>query len=278
MGILSYNGKPTGVIFGFLRRILTYAEKFKTNDIILCWDSGNSIRSRIYPEYKEKRNIRRSQASQSEKLERKEMLKQVHKLRDKIIPELGFKNSFMQKGFEADDLLAYWTNKLSDRNIILITSDNDLYQCLSDSCKIYSPATKKIVTYKKFIDKFGVTAKQWAEAKAIGGCDGDNVKGIKGAADPKNNPNSLALKYIRNEINSGVVFERIKKNKKIIKRNRLLVYLPCPIKDLKRMLKRRNKYDRRAFIKIFDEYRFISMLENKTFKRWETTFGIRRKQ
>lgn len=273
MGVLSYNGRPTGVIYGFLRRILSYAEKFKTNDFIFCWDSSNSIRKKIYPEYKKTREKRRKEATASEKAERIEMISQTHILCDQIIPSLGFKNNFEQNGFEADDLLAYWSMKLKKKNI-LVTSDNDLYQCLHKKCNIFSPATKKLITAKKIYDKFGIYPQNWALAKAIGGCDGDNVQGIKGASDPKNNPNSLSLKYLRGELKSGKIFDRIENGEDIIKRNLQLVKLPCPLGKLKKMLKRRNKFNRKAFIKVFDENHFISMLEDKVFKKWEGIFNI----
>jgi hypothetical protein len=278
MGTLSHGGRPTGVIYGFLRRILVYAEKFKTTDFVLCWDSGKSIREDFYPKYKEGRNKKRSESTDWEKAERIEMIRQVHKLRDEIIPYLGFKNSFVQTGFEADDLLAWWADKLNGREVILVTSDNDLYQCLSDNCCLYLPNKKTWFTCRNFIDIYKITPEQWAFAKAIGGCSGDGVIGIKGAADPKNNPNSLTLKYIRGELTKGVVYSRIEDGDEVIARNMKLVELPCPIKQLKRMLKRRNKYSRKAFIKVFDEHRFISMLDNKQFHRWEKAFGIGRER
>lgn len=274
MGTLSYNGRPTGIIFGFLNRILKYAEKFKTNDFVFCWDSAVSIREKYYPDYKKKRKKDKVEAEADEKITQLEMINQSHQLRDEILPYLGFKNNCHQVGFEADDLLAYWVNKIKGRKIILVTSDNDLYQCLSDRCCMYLPRRKKWLTCKAFTRKFKISPEQWKMAKAIGGCNGDQVQGIKGAGDPKNNPNSISIKYVKGELTKGIVYDRIKKSDDIIERNLKLVSLPCPLKKLKPMLRRRNRFNRKAFIDVFDKNRFISMLEDKNFKRWEKAFGI----
>jgi 5'-3' exonuclease len=279
-GHLSYNNRPTGVKFGFLRRIVEYAEKFKTNDFIFCWDNFYSHREKIYPEYKLKRKTRRKETVSVLDIEmRKSFLLQVNELKKSIIPELGFKNSFEQHGFEADDLLAYWAKKLSSdkTEVIMVTGDHDMFQCL-DCCYIWHPTTKKKMTRKMLKEKYGVEPEEWALAKAIGGCSGDQVEGIKGASDPKKDT-SKALKYIQGELKSGVIFDRIisEEGQKIIERNKDLVYLPFPPIKLKRMVKRKNKFNRKGFIRVFDTNRFISFLDNENFKKWELAFGLQRR-
>lgn len=272
-GTLSYHGKPTGIIYGFLKKILMLAKKFETTDFITCWDAGVSHRHFIYTKYKAKRHAKREGLSEEEEEQRRWMLAQSVSLNHRILPYLGFKNNYIRINYEADDLLAYWVNryKRSGKRIIMVTTDSDMFQCLND-CSIFNPATKKLMTRIKFMKKFGIRPEEWAMAKAIGGCSGDGVEGVEGVSDPKN-PSSKALKYLRGELNKGKILDRIKASKDLIKFNLQLVKLPYEgTGDTKRMVIRRNKYSKRRFIKTFDKYHFKSFLEKDKFVAWEETF------
>lgn len=271
MGYLSYNGKETGVIFGFLKNILSLAKKFNTNKFIFCWDSPTSYRKEIYPDYKKKRKESREKTLE-DKIAFKSLLRQQKELRKNIIPSLGFKNSFIQKGFEGDDVLAYWAIKL--RKSIMTTTDADMYQCLH-YCDIYNPRKKKIFTRKHLLKEFGIAPDQWAMAKAIGGCSGDGVIGIAGISDPKNNK-SKALKYLQNKLSKGTILNKIKseEGQDIIKRNLPLVTTPFPHKlhPMSRMVIRRNMFNRDKFLDVFDRLHFKSFLEEENFNQWAKIF------
>ena len=58
---MSYRGSNTEVIFGFLRQIISIAIKFQPDQIAFCWDSRNSKRKEILPEYKENRKKDRTE-------------------------------------------------------------------------------------------------------------------------------------------------------------------------------------------------------------------------
>ena len=123
--------------------------------------------------------------------------------------------------------------------------------------------------------QFGILPDQWALAKAIGGCSGDGIIGIKGVSDPKN-PSSKALQYIKGILLKGKIFDRIEseKGQEIIKRNLPLVSLPYDNNDnkMKKMILRRNKYNRKGVLKVFDELHFKSFLERDNFVKWEKMF------
>lgn len=274
-GTLSFNGKPTGIIYGFLRKLLFLANKFNTNRFVTCWDSGITYRHKDYKGYKHKRVKRREEESPQEQEDRNLIVEQSLELRLAILPALGFKNNYAQKFYEADDLLAFWSNKLfwsGNRDLIMVTSDNDMYQCL-DTVKIYSPITKKMTTRKTFISKYGIEPSSWTYAKAIGGCQGDSVEGIQGVSDPKN-PKSLALKYIRGEMSKGKVYDRITSHagKKLIAKNRPIVTCPYRTEDLKKMIRRRDKFSRSEFLRIFDHLHFKSFLKREEFSKWKQAF------
>ena len=271
IGYLSYNEKETGIIYGFLRQILSLAIRFKTNRFVFCWDAGMTHRHLMYPEYKRKRHDARKDDPEKQAAHKSLML-QNHELIHHTLPTLGFKNNFVKLWYEADDLLAYWANKLKNDKIIMVTSDADLYQCL-DHCDIWRPQQKAMMTKKIFKETFKIKPSQWALAKAIGGCSGDNVQGIQGAADPKSTT-SKALKYIQGKLKDGKIKERIesKEGQKIIERNLPLVTCPCRPELLKRMLLRKDEFSSKKFVELFDKFRFDSFLNKKNFKQWKKTF------
>lgn len=272
-GHLSYNGLETGVVYGFLQKILILSNKFKTNEFVFCWDAGNNYRDIYYKDYKKNRKEKSKELTPEEKEAKKSMFRQSDDLQYKILPALGFKNSFVQSWFEADDLLAYWAKKLNKNfNVIMVTSDADMYQCL-DYCDIYSPVKKKSFTSEDLKNEFGVFPNQWAMAKAIGGCDGDGVIGIHGAADPKKKT-SKALKYLQGKLKAGKIYDKIKsiEGKKIIARNLPVVTLPYMENKLEPMIYRKNRFKRMNFIQMFDSLKFESFLKEEKLSQWEKSF------
>ena len=270
MGNLSYNGKPTGVIYGFLNKILKLAKKFNTTNFIFCWDAGVTHKHNDYKLYKADRH---NDMTLTQHEERKDMLIQSMELQQHTLPEMGFHNIYIQHLYEADDLIAHWVLRTKfSQDVVVVTGDSDMYQLL-DWCRIYNPAQKKIITKRTFEDRFKIPPNKWALAKAIGGCSGDNVKGIEGVSDPKH-PASKALKYLRDEITTGKVYQRITsaKGRAIIKRNLPLVTIPYKPDLMQRMIPRRNNYTRKKFLKTFDDYHFISFLERDNFADWKTIF------
>ena len=205
-GTLSWEGKWTGIIYGFLKKVLFLANKFNTNRFVMCWDSPYTYRHKDYKGYKQSRIDKKAAYTPLEKEEYNLIKDQTITLRTKTLPFMGFYNNYFQEYYEADDLLAWWTNTLYDlgeRKIIMVTSDNDMYQCL-DKCKIYSVAKKKIFTRKNLYRQYGVYPENWTYLKALGGCSGDDIIGVKGVSDAKNKT-SRALAYIKGELKSGVV-------------------------------------------------------------------------
>ena len=68
----------------------------------------------------------------------------------------------------------------------------------------------------------------WVKAKAIGGCDSDNVKGIYGVADPAKSNSSKAVEYIKGTLTKGKIYDKIvsEEGQNTIMRNMSLVFLP----------------------------------------------------
>jgi len=202
---LSTDSIPTGVIYGFLKDIITFTKMFHTKNIIFCWDSKHSIRQKMYPAYKQ--NRRDKEKTEEEECYDAVFRKQIKKLRRIYLPMIGFKNIFIQKGYESDDIIASICYNIFDSyNTIIISADQDLYQLLTIAdVSIYNPQQRKMMTRKTFQKKYNITPDRWTCVKAIAGCTSDNVKGIKGIG------NKTAIAYLKDELKrSNKAFEKIK--------------------------------------------------------------------
>lgn len=263
MGALSYEDEKTGVIFGFLMQLLSYAKVFKTNDIIFCWDSKESKRSKIYPEYKANRI--NNDATDEEIELKKQGYKQFDTLRKEILPDMGFKNVYMQKGYEADDLIAT-TVEYHERDFTIITADQDMYQLL-DFADMWNPTSKKLYTYDDFVENWGILPEKWIVIKSLAGCSSDNIRGISGVGE------KTAAKYLRKELKPTTnTYKKIKsKVTDLLNVNTQLVKLPFKGTNIYKI--QNNVLDFDKFIQnTCYRYSFDSFLNDKYWLKWENFF------
>ena len=261
MGDLSFNEAPTGVIYGFLKEIQKLASELKTNDIMFFWDSKASKRKEIFPEYKEKRNDNRSKKV-------KEIwsiaFEQYDELRTEILPSIGWQNHHMVYGLEADDLLHQAAMQLhEDHDVIMVTSDQDMYQSL-DYCSIYNPATRKEFDRLDMMNKYGVTPKEWVRVKTLGGCSSDEIPGVTSVGE------KTAIKFILGELpRHHKTYNAIVSGtwNKILERNKLLVTLPFPGTPELEFWK--DELDMKAFVDICEHLGMVSLLGHYSFTNWE---------
>lgn len=274
-GDLSYDEIPTGVTFGFLKRLLEWSEKFGSNRFVFCWDSRYSLRREIFSDYK----LKRRPTTTEEIAFKTNVKKQFEVLRTDILPWLGFRNNILRYGYEADDIMATLVEKCHDQseNVTLFTTDNDMYQLLKN-CNIFDFRRKKLLDLKWFCDKYGFDPASWAFAKSIGGCGTDGVPGIPGFADPS--------KYKRGKRSYTIDFVNGKKTKKMQekyesydKEGLLGLYyslVKLPFKGKKKIVFRieKDNFKLENFVGCFEYYRFHSFLENKVYKRWKESFKL----
>lgn len=217
---LSIGEQQTAIIFGFLKRVVSLAKKFETGNFIFCWDSKKSFRKEIYPEYKANR---KKEKTEEEKQLDKIAFSQFDILKNEVLPELGFKNIFEQKGYESDDLIADIVLGYEE-DFVVVSSDEDLFQLL-DICSMYNPTKDLLMDKKWFVNEYEINPIDWVKVKQIAGCRSDNIQGVKGVAE------KTFIKYLKGELKSTS-----KKYQDIVsfigskeeERNKLLVTLPFP--------------------------------------------------
>ena len=256
MGDLSYEEQKVGIIFGFLKQLLSLAKRFETNSFLFCWDSKKSYRRNIYPNYKN-----RPQRSEEEYRFDKFAFKQFIELRMWTLPKFGFKNNFIQTGLEADDIIAAITQNY-DREFVIISGDNDLYQLLSPNVSMYSTKSKKLTTHESFTGKWGVSPSEWVMVKQIAGCRSDTVEGVVGVAE------KTAIKYLTGKLGKETkTYAIIGNSKDIIERNKQLVKLPFNGTKIPKIYDN-EIFNFADFTEIVNKYGFYSFQQTEAANSW----------
>ncbi len=270
-GKLSYDEQQTGILWGFFSQIIRMAKRFESSRFIFCWDSRKSHRKLFFPEYKANRQAKTEEVP----VDMTEVYAQFELLRKELLPEFGFKNIYLQPGYEADDLMASLVNYLSlalafgAERPVIVSTDKDLYQLLN-VCDVYRPVTKELITADSFTDFYTVRPSQWVDVKAMAGDTSDDVPGIKGVGE------KTAIKYIRGELKEKAkVYAKIvsPKGQAIVTRNMKLMELPWDGTDVFDPVDG-EEFHLDDFLRICDRYQFLSFQKTDALNEWRNRFGM----
>jgi 5'-3' exonuclease len=257
---LSHGEWNTGVIYGFLMRMLKFSDDFKTRQFAFMWDSPYNLRKEIFPDYKKKRGP--DYITEDDKKLNELAYPQFNLLHSEILPALGFVNNYKENGYEADDLIASFVRVNGIDKHIVVSSDNDLFQLL-DYCDMYLTKRKYIYTREDLLREKEVSPSTWIKIKIIAGCEGDGVPGLKGARE------KTAINYLRGRL-KGKKEQTIREYLLDPERNsitRRLVELPFentpPIYGSPQPILSMDKV-----IEVCDKYGCYSLLEGIHLNRW----------
>jgi len=261
---LSFNEQSVGVVLGFLRKVYSLSKKFDTNKFVFTWDSKRRARQKLYPEYKLNHSVKAPELVELDKL----VYPQIDDLRLYAIPKMGFKNTFIQSGLEADDLIAVVSQIPTKEHKIIVSGDGDLYQLLTPDVSMYKVKVNKLYTLKDFQNDYNIEPNQWADVKKIAGCTSDHVKGVKGVGE------KTAIKYLKGKLNpTSKTYQNILNSKDIIQRNDILVRLPFP--TTKTLTLNWNENFRIVdFLKVTEKFGLASLQTSAVLERWEKIFTM----
>lgn len=213
-------GIKTGIIFGFLQSFNTLFKQFNVKPYVI-WE-GRSFRKQKSETYKEGRQKDES------------VFVQVKQLQE-ILSCLNIKQ-YLHPNLEADDVLAFFAKKFENEDqVIIVTSDKDLFQVVNDKIIVYDPIRKLMFTKQEVLNKMGVLPEKVGLHKTLLGDASDNIKGIprmfkKDAINIINKYNSLDEIY--NDIeNLGKYKEKFTQYKNNLYNNKELVTLVTNFKD-----------------------------------------------
>lgn len=263
---LSIDEQETGVIFGFMRYLLSLQKQFNFNNLFFCFDSKKSDRKKLFKDYK----LARKQKSPEDIALNKIAYPQFDILQHEVLPAIGFKNIFHTEGLESDDTIASIVfNKNPDDQIVIVSRDADLWQLLIDGqVNMYDFVSKKILTAKLFSEKWGISPKRWGKVKAIGGCKSDSVPGIAGVGE------KTVCKYLRGELKETTkAYQKIvsDEGRAIAARNAPLVILP--FKNTPLYETNLDELNFGALKEVFITYQFKSQLYSNVLQEWRSAFN-----
>lgn len=182
---LSTNGEPIGGFTGFLRSLGVLAEQFTASQIIVAWEGGKSARRRaLHPGYKAGRKplrLNRSELYEKDLDSPENFGWQVAQAVQLL--EMTPIEQLYATDCEADDVIGWLCRhrlKNESRPIVICSSDQDMLQLLRDDVYMYSHTGSKLYTKENVLEKYGVSAENFATARAFIGDSSDRIDGVKG--------------------------------------------------------------------------------------------------
>ncbi|MDR0678261.1 MAG: hypothetical protein LBF44_01840, partial [Holosporaceae bacterium] len=163
-------GESIGAVYGFCSMLISLLKKHQSDLFCVVLDSGrDTFRSEIYAEYKSNRS------------ETPEDLKSQIPMLNDVCRAFGIP-TISKKGFEADDIIATYAEKLSELKyeVRIISSDKDLMQLVTDNVSLFDPIKSKIIKTEEILEKYGVLPSQMVFLQALMGDSSDNIPGVKG--------------------------------------------------------------------------------------------------
>jgi 5'-3' exonuclease/transcription antitermination factor NusG len=163
-------GRPTGVILGFLRSLGALRKRW-TSAMYVSWDGSSQRRKSKYPDYKANRPSHAGPPT----------FDQIGYLR-KILPALGVYQVF-NPNEEADDVIATLVRKkLSSQKTVIFGTDRDFLQLVSDNVSVLIPAlgARKEVMFdpEGVKEHYGVAPEVMVQLRALLGDSSDNLPGV----------------------------------------------------------------------------------------------------
>lgn len=163
---LKDKGKNTGGIYGFVTQFCYQINLHKPEYVIVCGDFPPYKRKLIFPEYKHK-VYKKDDGTLDYYVESKKYCME-------FLERLGLP-LFVVEGYECDDLVADIINKNQDKEFVIVSNDDDLFQLLNEKVSLFRK--KKLYKVNDFKREYNVPPLQWSIIKAMSGGH-NNIKPI----------------------------------------------------------------------------------------------------
>lgn len=168
-------GFPTNAIYGFINMINKIINEEKPIYVMIAFDKGKTFRHDKYKEYK------------SGRIEMPIELKEQFPICKQICTAMGIKY-YEIDNYEADDIIGTFAKKIDetdDFDGLIVSSDKDLLQLISDSVKVKLLKQSGFVMMdkKEFKSTYQVEPINMIDLKALMGDSSDNIPGVKGIGE-----------------------------------------------------------------------------------------------
>lgn len=173
------DGKSTGAIFGFFKSLHYMVTRFQPDLVKITFDNGHSpVRDKLLPGYKAHR--------QNIAVDYKSLHQQKRIIRNILkclrIPYIFDKNN--ETVYEGDDFLAYLALNSRDK-VLIVSSDKDFNQLITDRVTIFNPAKDDRVNKKNCKQIFGYEPEETVDYLTMVGDSSDDIPGFRGYGEKK---------------------------------------------------------------------------------------------
>lgn len=297
------SGENVSAIYGSLQMIQSYlkpsAGKYKNklldavseylgetrefDTVVACWDFGKSkTRMEIFPDYKRQREDKKAEQTEEERAAFKQFIDQMDQLHHNL-PHFGVK-SLKVRGWEGDDLMYVVTKLLPEDSLcVLVSTDKDMLQLVSDRVLVWSPFRETLYTPKNFLSATGVTQKSYLSYRVLVGDSSDNINGVSGVGEKT--AKDLVTKFgdLEGILKAKPLLMKSKRTARIfedlslLKRNLQLMdlsYVPVDeVRDhVEEVLNAETKFDDRAVKQFLLSKQFVSIMSD--FVMWSRPFRV----
>lgn len=202
---MNNDGKEYGIILTSLRLIGDILRKKDFDYCIVAYDDEGSgvLRYQYYKDYKANRdknyelhnpnksdydkyienyarNVLKYSREKCDKESEEESFARQKEILQRILDELCIRQ-YEFENVEGDDIISYYVHsKKEDEKIVIVSSDKDLTQLISDTVIIYNPRKRKFITKENAKEEIGILSENVVLEKIICGDVSDNIKGVKG--------------------------------------------------------------------------------------------------
>ena len=253
-------GFPTNALYGFINMINKIISDENPYYMLVAFDKGKTFRHDKYEDYKAGR------------IQMPNELKLQFPKAKEILSVMGIK-WFEIDNYEADDIIGTLSKKIDESNEyegLIISSDKDLLQLITDKVKVKMLKTKDYIMMdkNKFFEVYGLTPEKMIDIKALQGDASDNIPGVKGIGE------KTALKLLQEYGSLEKIYDNIayikgavatklinEKDKAFESKDLATIYKEVPlgfeIEDT--LLKETNL---ESLKQIYEELEFFSFLKN----------------
>lgn len=237
------------VVYNFFRGIRPLVEKFNPDIVYFVLEGNPEFRKQLNDAYKSNRsNNDRSFHEQKA---------QIISIVRECFPFVTVRHPKL----ECDDTIATMVKQhcTTGDDCTIISSDSDFYQLLNifDNCHIYNPVKKKMIEKPDY---------DYVTWKALRGDPTDNIAGIPGCGD------KTADKLVRSPELLSEYFSKDPIRQQIFERNVNLIRLVDFSDNIQEMERHDGVADFEQLYDILDDLDFQSMLKEKTWNKYVSTF------
>jgi 5'-3' exonuclease len=206
---MNSDGKEYGIVLTSLKLIGDVLRKKDFDYCLAAYDGEGSgvLRWQYYKDYKANRdknyeahnpnkseydkyienyakNVLRYSREKSEAKEKEdESFARQKEIIQRILDELCIRQ-YEFENVEGDDIISYYVkNKKDTEKVVIVSSDKDLTQLITDTVIVYNPRLKDFITKDNAVEKLDILPENIVLEKVICGDVSDNIKGVKGVGN-----------------------------------------------------------------------------------------------